>query len=536
MLARFRLWEIALILLALIMLLGSVTLYVSNFPLRKLLLGWEDDQERKQVAVLTSKTGNVRRKYKDSPEFNPIDKESALFNFDTIVTIQESNAKIELEDGSAIELGQNTMITLEFETSFTLGGIQRAPTVNVVSGNVTPTISASARAEKLIIKTSEQIVTVTKRDLTTQGQPIVVAPPAPEKLKLKAIKKKRKKTTPNEDLDLLDGEAPFQNELDDLGKDLESALVLLSKRPQPETVFRIPKDSPLPKTRVDFSWEINRPDAELQLIVRRLLKKNGEQENKSVEILKELAQALNGHGQVSLTIEAPGKYEWELKSIDEEFSITSEPRSSFSVEPFFEAIEIFEPLVSGENVTTNIFDGRHLSRFDVTFSWKSYSTATDYSIEIFQSKDDQVPIMTKKTSATKFTIDRKTVLAGTIYYRIKASLPSGFTVYSARSAFSFDFLPPMLVLPKNKAVLTSTDIKNENNKILFTWQKTNFTESYEIEISTNSAFTSSITKQRTKENFILLPAFPKGSYWWRVRSVASTTISRPSPIFELTLN
>ena len=92
----------------------------------------------------------------------------------------------------------------------------------------------------------------------------------------------------------------------------------------------------------------------------------------------------------------------------------------------------------------------------------------------------------------------------------------------------FQFDPPTPVFPADKAQLSVKDLHAKENRILFTWQKTNFTDSYEISISSDPTFQTVLLKRKTTENFFVLKAPKPGSYYWRVISNAGAISSSPS--------
>jgi len=101
--------------------------------------------------------------------------------------------------------------------------------------------------------------------------------------------------------------------------------------------------------------------------------------------------------------------------------------------------------------------------------------------------------------------------------------------------FRFDFLPPVLALPKNRSIIGKNELARLKGKILMTWRKTNFTESYQLEISNNPKFSPSVVKTSTKENFFLWKKPPQGKFYWRVRSRAKGRRSAPSLTGEFSI-
>ena len=90
-------------------------------------------------------------------------------------------------------------------------------------------------------------------------------------------------------------------------------------------------------------------------------------------------------------------------------------------------------------------------------------------------------------------------------------------------------------MPEDKAVFTRAQLASEGNSILLTWQKTNFTDFYQIEIARDAGFSSIFKRVDLKENFYVLKSPPSGTYYWRVRSSAKSAFSAPSEVYSLSV-
>ena len=75
-----------------------------------------------------------------------------------------------------------------------------------------------------------------------------------------------------------------------------------------------------------------------------------------------------------------------------------------------------------------------------------------------------------------------------------------------------------------------------NFKIFLTWEKTQFTKKYELEIATDAEMKDKILKKSLKENFYMFRPHQNGTYWWSVRSVSNTISSSMSKPSEFTIS
>jgi hypothetical protein len=134
---------------------------------------------------------------------------------------------------------------------------------------------------------------------------------------------------------------------------------------------------------------------------------------------------------------------------------------------------------------------------------------------------------------TKYTFNKDKVYSGRIYYRVLANMPGGFVMRSRIEPFSFVFLAPATVIPLDGSVVGPAKLKAEGDSVLFTWQKTNFTEAYELEIARDPEFKSIVQKLKLPENFYAYEHPQAGDYYWRVKSLARnlwSPFSKPAKV------
>jgi len=168
---RFKLWELLLLILSLLVCGGSALLYATGYPIRNIIFGLQDDLVDRPVGKVGELQGSVRRQLRKGTEFKDLPNQDTLYNRDTVVTGPESGAKLEIENGSVIELGPSTMVRLIFAEGGALGGISRAPILEVIQGEVTGT----AAAAPILIKSR----TGTREIAKNSQEKVVQAKPAP---------------------------------------------------------------------------------------------------------------------------------------------------------------------------------------------------------------------------------------------------------------------------------------------------------------------------------------------------------------------
>jgi hypothetical protein len=235
-------------------------------------------------------------------------------------------------------------------------------------------------------------------------------------------------------------------------------------------------------------------------------------------------------------IEAPGDYAWEVRphKADED-DVAPLVQSEYSVKPDFYALQLLEPLVGGAAVVSNELQDEVLKDFEITLRWKEYKTARKYHLKLMQDSKSGKPLMERDIDETKYELNKNKVYNGKIYYQLMSELPSGFRVISESQPFMFNFLGPKPVMPQDGAQVSAKGMASGDQTILLTWQKTNFTELYQVELAKDAAFARPVFKKRLKENFLVLQPLAVGKYWWRIRSISGDLESPPSKPITLIL-
>ena len=430
---RLRLQPIELILVAfgLILFLSSLSIFLSEISLRRYLLGWQNEGGLEKVGIIEKTAGGILRKKVVQAEFKRIGLNSEVYNFDTIVTGPDSTATVELSDGSAIELAPKTMIKLVFESRFSLAGISRATTVNVVSGKVKGKRRKAqgmdvAPAQKILLKpllvekaAPEKIIEI----ITQEKEEIVqVELPAPEILyqaaePVELVDKtvtelpKRQVIVDAPEIEVEKKVAPVVIELEPEQEILYAPEVELpikeKKIPTPKvaakfikltspkkgTIFRVKNGSTKASVTVPFQWEKSPINLPVQLIIRK---------SDGSEVLRKKFNKPERIGRHSTVISEPGRYSWEISDLN---GAKRQTKGQFQVAPTFLGLKIQEPLVGGQKkVKSNLYTGKHLKDFDITLLWEPFPGTKNYSVKIFKKQNSKKPLVEKSVRKTSFLI------------------------------------------------------------------------------------------------------------------------------------
>jgi hypothetical protein len=512
--SRFSNTEKIVIGLATVFLIGGAVIWVTDFPIGSYLLGLTGGASQKEVGKLERANGGIRREQATEADFREISTTTPLFNEDTLVTAPETSATLRLNDGSTLDMAPGTMIRLSFEDNLSLKGVNRTVNVEVVKGSVTGS-SADPDKNKIILKGAGKTMQLDKN-----GQTLQVSAPVPPKPAYTPPPKPSPTPTPSP----TPSPSPSPTESPVVRRKTQMMF------PAEGTHLKVRDGSPKAEVPIDFAWTVSPPPKEVQFEVIR------EGGKKPVVVFRKKVKAASTQMKLPLTLKIPGKYRWVIEDASE-MEVDSKSntkdlrrygRANFVIDPDFKSIAVEAPLVGGKAVTSNAMQDALVKNFDIMLSWKQFDDIQDYIVSFFVQEDSSKPALQQLITGTNYSMNKNKIFAGKVYYEVSAQLPNGFVVHSPRSPFIFEFAPPMPVFPADKTQISVKDLKAKENRILFTWQKTNFTDSYNISISSDPAFNTVLITRTTRENFFVLKSPRLGSYYWRLESNAGTLKSGPS--------
>ena len=93
------------------------------------------ESEQRPLGKLEYSISNTQRKTKSSPSFFIIGNQQKVFDRDTILTQESSEAVLSLSDGGSIDVGPDSLVELIFRDTGAMGGSQEL-VLNVKKGSV----------------------------------------------------------------------------------------------------------------------------------------------------------------------------------------------------------------------------------------------------------------------------------------------------------------------------------------------------------------------------------------------------------------
>ncbi|MFW6364994.1 MAG: FecR domain-containing protein [Spirochaetota bacterium] len=425
-----------------------------------------------QIGTITFKKRIAERKYTQQVIWERLRNNSPVYNFDAIRTDTGSLAVINMDDGTSLELDEETMVILQksqrgLDIDFEQGGISAKTSesssgkLNIKSGD---TSVALASGGLNMAKTGEEELNVNvesgSAELTASGQTTQIDP--------------TKAAT-------VTGGAAAISEVN---------IRLLT----PQASKNIVSQGAAPVT---FSWQLE----------------SAERSTLQVSMRKDFSSLIADR---SFTAESPsatisldeGIYYWRVvsgnsQSVMRRLAVVTENRPII-LRPFNRQNFIYRT-----------------KRPLVTFKWNGAESAYTYKVEISSNSDMSNPLQRFQTYDNLVSTDE--LGPGTWHCRVTALYNLGnerkevaSTVTSFTVAKQSELKPPRLISPYNNKKLLV-----ENSSTIFNWEKITEASAYQITV-TDTSSGREIVNTRTSSNFYnYLQTLPPGTYRWNVVSIAS---------------
>ncbi|GBF49963.1 hypothetical protein LPTSP4_14840 [Leptospira ryugenii] len=429
----------------------------------------------KVIGTITFKNKTVQRKYASHVVWEDLEKDFPLRNRDSIRTTSEADAEITLNDGTKINLSENSMILLNLEDEKT--------DIDFAYGSVSAKTEGATGSSNLRIKSGDSSVAVGAGDVKlskteNKGLDVTVEKGVAEIFSFGGS-----------------GQKIGQDQKASLGADngkLEIKKVEL-KLVSPADNTRYFSQSNTFPVSFEFSKDTNVQTVTFQIA-------------SSSDFKTGLQSKKTNDKQVSLPLKE-GTYYWRI-SAGNDLSPTRkvtiyQNKSVTLVSPSKE----YTLAVPVENAY-------------VSFSWTKNDLASNYRLDVSPSPDFNSNL---KSSVTKVNYLSMEIPKGKFYWRVGANLPTGSGSYEFlySNIQSFEITdpkkakPPVLFNPSPKSVVYS--ILMEKKGLFFNWSGDQSLSGYEFQLSKDLKFDSILQKKSLNSNFLeLKESLSAGIYYWRV--------------------
>ncbi|MBM9547185.1 FecR domain-containing protein [Leptospira sp. 201903074] len=465
---------------------------VFSFLLHRNLNYRFNDAAGPTIGIITFKNKTVLRKYNDAVVWDLIESKTEVKNRDTIRTEGLSDAILTLNDGTKINISENSMILLDISDkniniNFAYGSFEAARE-GTVSGDM-----------KMNITAGDKTVSVANGD----------------------VKLDKTKSELNIKVDQGEAKLTSNGKEETIAKD-QIANVTESGVKVGKPVYRLatPEDrknilSESGSERISFSLSGWKPES-------------AKQTNPVIEISlfpdfsKSLVKEKLSSPNITKKLES-GSYYWRVsyenpssksKQTTEvyQFRILSDP-----------GLRILSPK-SGE-----IFSFTQDTPV-VRFVWNPLDLYSSYTIQIAKDSNFSEGVFSKQTQNQSLAFD--SLNEGNYFAKIQAR--SNLPGISEKSSPVIKFqvtkktntAPPELLEPARGKTFAEEQTKSQ---LFFSWKDDKDFGQYEWELSSDSNFQSKVKSEATKNNFLKLTGgLGVGTYFWRVKGIGSNGVSLDS--------
>jgi len=438
------------------------------------------------IGVLTYEKRTAQRRYAEEVVWESIDRNETVYNCDYLRTMADSGAIVRLNDGTDIEIDENTLVLV----CRTKQGVD----IDLDRGSIAARRKPAGSAMKIATRFAEVDVKSAAVDVGISKGVMNLAVSSGSA----DVTAGGKRETVNSGYDVsVTGDTITKEAL--FARQLEPGI---------NRYFVTTGE----EYRVAFSWETD--------TAREV----------TVQVAKDAAfAALAGTVTVDSTRAAmdlpAGAYYWRLadaagkKGPARVFTIVSD-RPAVPLSP-----RQAEEIAAGMK---NPF---------VQFVWQPSGAATSYMIEI--SGDPAFKTITRTLKSDTASIATDELAPGSYYWRIRNryAFSPDVSLYSRTGRFSIvratALVTPEPLVPTNGGAVP--DISIASGKSLFNWKGGSGYTAYEFTIAADDGFGRVVYRESTGNNFNKPKvALGKGAYFWRVRGITATgALSPPSRAMKI---
>lgn len=438
----------------------------------------------KQIGTITYKKKVAQRKYSSQVIWEDLEQNVPVYNNDSIRTADESEAIINLSDGTKINVDENSLILLAFSDN----GINIDFSHGSISANRGE--GGEGGAENINIKSKDAVVSLDKGDVTlsTKGE---------QELDVTVTDGKAEIKTGNEEKILQKDQKATVSK--DAGTKIVTLKLKLLSPPAGERIITAAPPAP-----VNFSWEAIDGGTGVFLEIAR---DSGFTRGVAVK-------AADGKGAAEQLAE--GSYYWRIRALN----VSTNAAEYSDVRKITVIREQPTALLNPLNNETIVYSIRPPI---VNFRWRENALASDYILEI--SRDPSFARIERSviTPLTEISVDPPG--PGTYYWRIKtrnaaivsyrgSSAVSAFTIEQAAAA------PPILIAPSDGKRI-SASMTGGSRSCIFSWSAESQVRQYEFALGTDREMRTIAVRERVSGNLYgLRENLRPGEYYWRVGIVS----------------
>lgn len=432
------------------------------------------------IATITFKYKTAQRKFLERVVWDRLRQNSPVYNGDTIHTAELSEATIWFDDGTMIELAENTMAQFFRREDGRLDADLAGGFMNVDSSEAEGETSVNAQNVRFEVKKGAKInAGVTEENNVT--------------------------------VNVEKGSASFED-----GSAIEEGeSILAADDEKKQESFFVSEPAWNQKylhfenslCRVNFSWK-NGGEDPLSYKILQLVIAEDKNFNRIVKSI-----VTTGVNQVN--VELPkGNYYWQLYD-----SRAKEKNDLNSKSGKFQIVQSLKPelLAPAEDYKYQY----RTKNPSLRFIWTEAEASTAYNFAVSRNADMTSPLFEQRTSSSSAIIS--TLKEGIYYWQVtpfymvnRQGLANSSEIHSFRIDKKDLLNPPLLRSP-----LKHDFVNRSKNKITFSWAGDSEASSYRLKIASSEGLNAPLIQRETSENYITLTkaevqALADGEYFWGV--------------------
>ncbi|MCP4131044.1 MAG: hypothetical protein GY754_08700 [bacterium] len=428
----------------------------------------------KQIGTITFKKKIAERKYSGRMIWEPVTQSAPLYNYDSIRTEEDSVSIVKLNDGSEIELDENTLIVLNMT--------DKGSSIDFSKGAI---FAKKTAGKALSIQASGTTIAIDKGDVNLSKQ-------KDASLNLNVASGMAQVKSGNVTKQVATNQVAS---ISKKGAEVKKNTLIL-KSPGTSQYFL----SFAQKKNISFSWDMEKKE-KIYLEISS---------SRSFGTLAHRSSPGGTSRTVSLNA---GKYYWRVRSAK---GAQSETRR-FSIQKD----KVAYPIAPARNAEFAFVAARPM----ISFKWTAGELASSYTVEI--ATDPNFKNITKTLRSRFPGISTDQVDAGVYYWRVKNSYAfGGLLAENAGPASKFKILkkktitPPVLIYPANNEKISSLLFKS-GNKLVFNWKLSDDIREYRFLLAREKTFKEPLVNSATRNNYFPLSGeLQPGTYYWKVSGVA----------------
>lgn len=433
-----------------------------------------------EIGTLAYEKRIAQRRYAEEVVWESIDRDARVYNCDYLRTTEGSGAIVRLDDGTDIEMDENTLLMVCRS--------KEGVSIDLDSGSIATRKKQGDRAMKISSRYASIAVRegVLDVDVTKKGLNLSVSEGSAEMTAAGKSEKVGQGFEASVSGDAIKKEKAFARQV---LPGINSYYVTAEK-----------------ERRVDFSWE-----ADAGRAARLQVSNNAAFTAMAADV------AVGGENKTSLELPA-GTYFWRL---------ADEAGKTGTVRVF--TIVNDRPAVPVAPVQAEQISARGKTSF-VRFAWETAAAASSYTVTVGRDPGFKNIALTLKSDADSIATDE--LGPGSYYWRIRndygfstdTALYSGVRQFSIARAAAIPAPEPLV--PADGG--TVSDLSIAAGSALFNWTGIAGCAGYEFAIARDAGFGKLAYSETTGNNFHK-PRVPlyKGTYFWRVRGVAESGAFSP---------